>query len=151
MSLPKRAEQPKLSTALDEVFAQVRLKAWDVVGASAKSLNVIAEADGTLRGQAVLYDGTSQVRRRAEATGEARNVPVLWDGSALIRQAAESAGEAKSSLYGTDSDSNLDPLRTNASQQLQVEVTGAMVSELSNLTAVMEQLVFQLGLITGCT
>lgn len=84
--------------ALDEVFAQVRLKAWKSTGQPVKML---AENDGTVRGQLIGYDGSSQTRIKTETDGSLISV---W--------------------YGKDSDSNLDPIRTNANQQLMFENVG---------------------------
>jgi hypothetical protein len=95
-----------------------------------------------------LYTGSVWVRQKAEATGEASNVnygkqtggtitafrtestgeqttSVHGDAAGTITSLkVETTGEADVVLHGKDSSSNIDPLRTNDNQQLQVEVIG---------------------------
>jgi len=65
-----------------------------------------------------------------EPTGEQRviNVGSSDGGTTLERIKTETTGEQDLVLHGKDSGSNIDPLRTNASQQLQVEVIGSPTS-----------------------
>lgn len=98
MSLPKRefARPSSLPIAVDELYGVMRLRGFNTTGFP---VNVLVENDGTLRSQLVLYDGTTQRRAKSETTGELDAV-----------------------IHGKDSGGTIDPLRTNANQQLQVEV-----------------------------
>jgi hypothetical protein len=90
-------QQTGLPLAIDELFGQIRLKGFNAAG--------------------------QPVKLSAETTtGELRIMNTGWNGSAVTRVLLETTGEQKSVLYGKDSGANIDPLRTNADQQLQVEV-----------------------------
>lgn len=100
MSLPNR-EFPRPSSlpiAVDELYGIMRLRGFNAAGFP---VNMLAENDGTVRSQLILYDGSTQRRAKSETTGELDIV-----------------------LHGKDSGGTIDPLRTNASQQLQVEAVG---------------------------
>jgi hypothetical protein len=71
--------------------------------------------------------GTTQRYIDTEATGEIRNSMIGWGGAALVRQLHESTGEQKVVSHGKDSAGNIDPLRTNADMQQQVEVVGSTI------------------------
>ena len=86
--------------------------------------SILVRDDGTviiynlLMGAAPLGDQQLSV----EAAGEQRVVNMGWDGSAIIRALTEADGTIRTSLVGLDAGGNEDSLRTNASQQLQIEV-----------------------------
>lgn len=72
MSLRKPAANPaSKSLRLDEIFGQFRLKGFNAAGTPVK---LLAENDGTLRSQLILYDGTTQRRALSTAVGEAVSV-----------------------------------------------------------------------------
>ena len=98
MSLPKRefARPSSLPIAVDELYGIMRLRAFNAAGFPT---NILAENDGTLRSQLLLYDGSTQ-----------------------RRMLSETDGTAKSSLYGKNSSAVLKSLRVNANDQLQVEI-----------------------------
>ena len=87
---------------IKEFWARIGLFA---LNASGVDIGLLSEDDGTLRNQLLGYDGSNQIRIGAEAT----------------------TGTLKTMLYGQDAASNEDPLRTNANQQLQVEVVNDVV------------------------
>ena len=92
------------SVALDEVFGQIRLKGFEV-GNPSQPIGLLAEDDGTLRSQTVLWDGTAQIRWQAETPG----------------------GEAKMSLYGTEVGGSIFGIRINPRDELQVDSHGMPV------------------------
>lgn len=102
MSLPKR--DPARSTSnlpglLGELFGQMRLKGFNSAGVST---NILIEDDGTPRSQLLLwnYAGAAQIRAAGEPT----------------------TGEAHVLLHGKDAGGAVDELRTNASQELIVDI-----------------------------
>ena len=94
MSLPvKNPNNASLPIDITEVFAQVRLKAWN---SAAQPVKLLAEDDGTIRQQLVLFDdvGAVQVRWNAELDGEARVSLVGLDvGSVIQNWLVESTGD----------------------------------------------------------
>ena len=102
-------------------------KIWGAIthylsNSSGHPVEALCEDDGTARVQLIGYDGSSQTRIDTEADGELKVVNYGYNGAALKQFLTETDGELKTVFYGKDSDSNIDPLRTNANQQLQVEV-----------------------------
>ena len=118
-------------------------------------LALLLRDDGTLRVWGTII-GTSSLGETVislEDTGEQRVMNLGFNGTTLIRLLTEADGTARSSLYGKDSDGNVDPLRTNDDQQLQVQVVSSamLMAQLHNIQNVLERVVAQLALITDVT
>lgn len=96
---------------------------------------VLMENDRTPRQQMILWETSTPgpVRWRAETTGEATVGNMGWGGAAMVRQLHETTGEQKNVFHGKDSGGNIDPLRTNANQQLQIEIVDGSSSTRSVL------------------
>lgn len=145
MSLPNRElKRPSgLPISVDELYGIMRLRAFN---SSAFPVNVLAENDGTVRGQVILYDGTAQQRARSETngslitslygkagstltalavetTGEQKVTNYGKDGTATIRAVStEVTGEQRIVNFGKDSGGNIDAIRTNDNLQLFYEL-----------------------------
>ena len=79
----------------------------------------------------------ASTRTSSDATNWGTTDNTLDPDLASLIYLLESDGTLKTALYGKDSSSNLDPLRTNASQQLQVEVVAGISTTIVQLDSVL--------------
>jgi len=105
-----------------------RLYGWmKLVGTTSAGAEkaILTEDDGTLQNS--LYGtqtDTTLTAMRVESTGE-QATSLHGDAAGTITSfKVETTGEQDIVIHGKDSGGNIDPLRTNASQQLQVEIIG---------------------------
>ena len=119
MSLPNRefARPSALPIALDELYGIMRLRAFKSTGFP---VNLLAENDGTLRSQSILYhSGTTQIRQKAETDGTAMSSVYGKNAGTLTSLGLESTGEQRNVMMGHDG-SALQRLKTETSRELAI-------------------------------
>ena len=121
MSLPKREFQRPagLPITVDELYGIMRLRAFK---SSGFPVNILAENDGTVRSQVILYDGTTQTRGRSETNGSLITSLYGKNAGTLTSVNLESTGEQRNVLMGHDG-SALQRLLVDADKKLWVRIT----------------------------
>jgi hypothetical protein len=119
VSLPNREFQKPsgLPITVDELYGIMRLRAFKSTGFP---VNILAENDGTLRSQSILFhSGTTQIRQKAETDGTALSSLYGKNAGTLTSVGLEVTGEQRNIFMGHDG-AALQRVKTETSRELAV-------------------------------